>query len=135
MALSPALKGQSMLLPDVKNYAKIPQVLDVPHLIQSQIQSWDWLKAEGLIEVYREISPIADYTGNKYELHFLEHYFRDPKYSPQESKEREITFSQPLYVKTRLVMKEAVDDEGTVAGHHGNVAHDDRQRYLHHQRR
>jgi len=106
MALSPALKGQSMLLPDVKNYAKIPQVLDVPHLIQSQIQSWDWLKAEGLIEVYREISPIADYTGNKYELHFLEHYFRDPKYSPQESKEREITFSQPLYVKTRLVMKE-----------------------------
>ena len=75
MALSPALKGQTMQLPDVKTYAQIPQIIDVPNLIQSQIQSWDWLKAEGLIEVYQEISPIADYTGNKYELHFLEHYF------------------------------------------------------------
>ena len=106
MALSPALKGQSTQLPDVRTYAQIPQVIDVPNLIQSQIQSWDWIKAEGLTEVYQEISPIADYTGNKYELHFLEHYFREPKYSPQQSKEREITYSQPLYVRTRLVMKE-----------------------------
>ena len=106
MALSPALKGQSTSLPVVKSYAKIPQVLEIPNLIQSQIQSWEWLKTEGLVEVYQEISPIADYTGKKYELHFLDHYFRDPKYSPQESKEREITYSQPLYVKTRLVMKE-----------------------------
>jgi DNA-directed RNA polymerase subunit beta len=95
-----------MQLPDVKSYSKIPQIIEVPNLIQSQIQSWEWIKAEGLTEVYQEISPIADYTGNKYELHFLEHYFRDAKYSPQQSKEREITYSQPLYVKTRLVMKE-----------------------------
>ena len=106
MALSPALNGHPKQLPDVRTYARIPQVLDVPNLIQSQIQSYDWLKTEGLVEVYQEISPIADYTSKKYELHFSEHYFRDPKYSPQESKEREITFSQPLYVKTRLVMKE-----------------------------
>ena len=106
MALSPALKGQPTQLPAVKSYAKIPQVIEIPNLIQSQIQSWEWIKTEGLNEVYKEISPIADYTGNKYELHFLEHYFRDAKYSPQESKEREITYSQPLYVKTRLVMKE-----------------------------
>ena len=106
MALSPALKGQPMQPPGVKTYAQIPKILDVPNLIQSQIQSWDWIKTEGLTEVYQEISPIADYTGNKYELHFLDHYFRDPKYTPQQSKEREITYSQPLYVKTRLVMKE-----------------------------
>ena len=106
MALSTALRGQTAQLPEVKTYAQIPQIIDVPNLIQSQIQSWDWIKAEGLTEVYQEISPIADYTGNKYELHFLEHYFRDPKYSTQQSKEREITYSQPLYVKTRLVMKE-----------------------------
>ena len=106
MALSPALNGHPMQLEDVRTYARIPQVLEVPNLIQSQIQSYDWLKTEGLVEVYQEISPIADYTSKKYELHFSEHYFRDPKYSPQESKEREITFSQPLYVKTRLVMKE-----------------------------
>ena len=106
MALSPAVVRQSVGLPDIKTYARIPQVLDVPNLIQSQIQSYDWFKGDGLQEVYQEISPIADYTSKKYELHFLDHYFRDPKYSPQESKEREITFSQPLYVKTRLVMKD-----------------------------
>ena len=106
MGLSPTQNGLPMRLPGVKSYARIPQVLDVPNLIQSQIQSWDWFKAEGLKEVYKEISPIADYTGKKYELHFQEHYFRQSKYTPQESKEREITYSQPLYVKTRLVMKE-----------------------------
>ncbi len=106
MTLSPAVVRQTVGLPDVKSYARIPQVLDVPNLIQSQIQSYEWFKLDGLQEVYQEISPIADYTGKKYELHFLEHYFREPKYSPQESKEREITFSQPLYVKTRLLMKD-----------------------------
>ena len=98
--------GHAITTPEVHNYSRIAQVIDVPNLIQSQIQSYDWFKTDALQEVYREISPIADYTGKKYELHFLEHYFRDPKYTHQECKEREITFSQPLYVKTRLVMKE-----------------------------
>ena len=106
MSLSPTKNGNPIGLPDVKSYARILQVLDVPNLIQSQISSYEWFKTEALQEVYKEISPIADYTGKKYELHFLEHYFRPSKYSPQESKEREITFSQPLYVRTRLVMKE-----------------------------
>ena len=106
MALARVENGHAIQLPDVKTYARIPQVLEVPNLIQSQIESYAWFKTDGLLEVYREISPIADYTGKKYELHFLEHYFRPPKYSPQETKEREITFSQPLYVKTRLVMKD-----------------------------
>ena len=106
MVLPTARNGHPVALPKVKTYARIPQVLDVPNLIQSQIESWDWFKADGLQEVYQEISPIADYTSKKYELHFLEHYFREAKYSPQDSKEREITFSQPLYVKTRLVMKD-----------------------------
>ena len=106
MGLSPVQNGHPDQLHGVKTYARIAQGLDVPNLIQNQIQSYDWLKDGGLHEVYREISPIADYTGKKYELHFLEHYFRPSKYSPQESKEREITFSQPLYVKTRLVMKD-----------------------------
>ena len=106
MVVSPARHERSVLPTGVMSYAKIPQVMDVPNLIQSQIQSYEWFKTEALTEVYQEISPIADYTGKKYELHFLEHYFRPPKYSPQVCKEREITFSQPVYVKTRLVMKE-----------------------------
>jgi DNA-directed RNA polymerase subunit beta len=106
MIISPAHNGHGVRLSEVKSYAKIPQVLDIPNLIQSQLQSYEWFKTDGLQEVYQEISPIVDYTGKKYELHFLEHYFRDAKYSPLECKEREITYSQPLYVKTRLVMKD-----------------------------
>ncbi len=106
MEFSAPQNGHATSLPELKTYSRIEQVLDVPNLIQSQLQSYEWFKDSGLQEVYKEISPIADYTTKKYELHFQEHYFRDPKYSPQECKEREITFSQPLYVKTRLVMKD-----------------------------
>ena len=106
MALPAIRNGHSLQTQDVRSYARIPQVLDVPNLIQSQIQSYRWFNEEGLEDVFREVSPILDYTGKKYELHFQEHEFRPPKYLPQECKEREITFSQPLYVRTRLVMKE-----------------------------
>ena len=106
MVVPATQNGHALALPQTKSYARIPQVLDVPNLIQSQLQSYEWFRNDALREVYEEISPIADYTSKKYELHFAEHYFRTPKYSPQECKEREITFSQPLYVRTRLVMKE-----------------------------
>ena len=106
MGFSTSRKSRGMPFAQVKSYARIPQILDVPNLIQNQLQSSEWFITEGLREVYQEISPIVDYTGKKYELHFLEHYFRPAKYSPKECKEREITYSQPLYVKTRLVMKE-----------------------------
>ena len=106
MSISPALPVPAMKSSPVKSYARIPQVVEVPNLIQSQLQSYEWLKTEGLREVYHEVSPISDYTGKKYELHFLDHYFREPKYLPPQCKDREITFAVPLYVKTRLVMKE-----------------------------
>ena len=104
MVLSVSPNGSTSLA-EVKSYARIPQVLDVPNLIQSQLQSFEWFKAEALTAVFHEISPIQDYTGNKYDLFFLNHYFREPKYNPQECKEREITYAAPLYVTTRLVMK------------------------------
>ena len=102
----PVSRADFAPLAQVRSYARIAQVLDIPNLIQSQIQSFDWFKTEGLAEVYREISPIKDYTGTKYELSFLEHYFRPPKYSPEECKDKEITYAEPLYIRTRLVMKE-----------------------------
>ncbi len=105
MALSLS-QGSSTSLAANRSYSRIAQVLDIPNLIQSQIQSFGWFKADGLGEVYQEISPIKDYTGNKYELYFLDHYFRTAKYTPEECKEKEITYAAPLYVKTRLVMQE-----------------------------
>src|SRR5918992_942846 len=106
MIISPAHNGHGVRLSEVKSYAKIPQVLDIPNLIQSQLQSYEWFKTDGLQEVFQEVSPIVDYTGKKYELKFEGHYFKDPKYSPLECKEREITFSQPVYVRTFLKMKD-----------------------------
>ena len=91
----------------VKSYARIPEVLDVPHLILSQIESYGWFKTDGLEEVFTEFSPIADYTGKKYELHFLEHTFEEPKLSPTECKELEKTYAQPLTLKARLVKLES----------------------------
>ena len=105
MALSLS-KTNSTTLPKSKSYSRIAEVLDIPNLIQSQIQSFDWFLSEGLQEVYQEISPIQDYTGNKYQLSFLHHYFRDPKSAPEECKEKETTYAAPLYVKTQLQMKE-----------------------------
>ena len=115
----PLSRSDVMLLADARSYARISQVLDIPNLIQSQIESFAWFKAEGIEEVYREVSPIQDYTGTKYELSFVRgkypgteqyrphpHYFRDPKYTPKECKEKEITYAMPLYVTTRLLTKE-----------------------------
>ena len=95
-----------MPLTDTKSYARIAQVLEIPNLIQSQIESFNWFKTEGLVEVLKEISQIKDYTGTKYELSFLDHYFREEKNSPDQCKDKEITYAVPLYVRTRLVMKE-----------------------------
>ena len=91
---------------EVKQYSRIPQVLDIPHLILMQLQSFERLKGEGIAEVFRDISPIKDFTESKFELEFLEHSFREPKYSPEECKQKEITYCASLWIKTRLITKE-----------------------------
>ena len=92
--------------PTQKSYARIPQVLEVPNLIQMQTLSFEWFKEEALRELLQEISPIQDFTGGRFELHFLEHDFQPPKYTEQECRRREITYSVPLNVTARLVVKE-----------------------------
>jgi DNA-directed RNA polymerase subunit beta len=104
MPLSLARTGKNG--PSLASYAKISKVLDVPNLIQMQINSFEWLRNSGLSEVLREVSPIQDFTSNKFELYFEDHAFKDPKYSPEECKDKEITYSASLWVKTRLVTKE-----------------------------
>ncbi len=92
--------------PEVKQYSRIPRVLDIPHLIQTQLQSFERFKGEGLKEVFKEVSPIEDFTGSKFELHFDEHFFKEPKHTPDECKQKEITYSASLWVKARLITKE-----------------------------
>jgi len=89
------------------SYSRINEVLDMPNLIEVQKNSYKWFLEEGLREVFRDISPITDYTGNLI-LEFTDYKLEDdnPKYSVEECKERDTTYSAPLKVKVRLINKE-----------------------------
>ncbi|MFA7351956.1 MAG: DNA-directed RNA polymerase subunit beta, partial [Dehalococcoidales bacterium] len=88
-----------------KTYAKLPQVLDVPNLVEVQLDSFQWLQEEGIKQLLDEISPIQDFTGNRLELSFISYEFREPRHSEQECLQKDQTYSVPLYVKARLLTK------------------------------
>jgi DNA-directed RNA polymerase subunit beta len=79
--------------------------VDVPNLIEVQLDSFKWFQEEGIKQLLEEISPIKDFTGNKLELSFVGYEFRQPRYSEAECVERDQNFSMPLYVKARLLVK------------------------------
>ncbi len=98
---------------DQKTYARIPDVIAIPTLIQVQLESFKWFKAEGLIELFEEISPIESFNHN-YALYFpgvaaeakglrLKYSFGEPKYSEAECREMDMTFARPLEVEVALV--------------------------------
>ncbi len=89
-----------------KTYARIPQVLEVPNLIQTQISSFGWLQGAGIKALLDEVSPITDFTGARFELQFVDHNFEEPKFSEVECRNRDITYSAALQVTVRLLVKE-----------------------------
>ena len=97
---------------DRLSYARIPSVLEVPNLIQVQLDSFDWFKNDGLKELLEEVSPIEDFPGGRFELRFLDHHFEDPKFTEEECREKEITFSAPLHVTVELFTKAPGPAEG-----------------------
>ena len=105
MALSVLSPPSESTIPE-KSYARLPQVLELPNLIQVQIDSFNWFKGEGLRELFQELSPIVDFTGDRFALHFLEHEFHEPKYTEQECRQNEFTYAAPLHVTARLAVKE-----------------------------
>lgn len=78
-----------------------------PNLIEIQLNSYEWFLSEGIRELFEEISPIADFSGKKMELHFLSHTFEDPKYTPHEAKRKNISYESALKVHVRLINKES----------------------------
>ncbi|MBO5072166.1 MAG: DNA-directed RNA polymerase subunit beta [Eubacterium sp.] len=85
------------------SYSKQREVLEMPNLIEVQTDSYKWFLEEGLNEVLRDISPIADYNGNlSLEFVSFELCRDDVKYSIEECKERDATYAAPLKVKVRL---------------------------------
>src|SRR5512142_3371436 len=90
-----------------KRYARIPEVLPVPNLIELQLESFKWFMDKGLRELFDEISPIKDFTGKVMELQFLDYEFGEPKYNELECRTKDMTFSKPLYVTVELLKRES----------------------------
>ncbi|AKG54082.1 DNA-directed RNA polymerase beta subunit [Dehalogenimonas sp. WBC-2] len=88
-----------------KSYSKIPEVMDVPNLIDLQLASFRWFIEDGLKVLIEEISPVKDFNGNRMELEFIGYEFREPRLSEDECQHRDKDYSIPLYVKARLIIK------------------------------
>ena len=96
------------------SYARIDRKVDgisyekfeIPNLIELQLDSFAWFIDKGLRELFDEISPIKDFTGKVMELQFLDYEFGAPKYSEEECRTKDLTFSKPLYVNVELLIKE-----------------------------
>ncbi|HHU90206.1 MAG TPA: DNA-directed RNA polymerase subunit beta [Clostridiaceae bacterium] len=89
------------------SFARIKEVLDMPNLIEIQKNSYQYFLEEGLKDVLKDVSPITDYTGNLI-MEFIGYTLETDniKYSVEECKERDTTYSAPLKVKVRLINKE-----------------------------
>ena len=88
------------------SFSKFPQVLDLPNLLKVQKDSYRWFIEEGLGEILEDISPIEDYNGNLI-LEFVGYDFDDEtKYTIEEAKYKDTTYSRDLKVKARLINKE-----------------------------
>ncbi len=96
----------------IKSYARIPSILDLPNLIEVQLDSFQRLKTEGLADLFNESSPIESYNKG-IKLYFpsdspeskqfkLKYWFEEPKYSIEDCVERDLTFARPLYVSVLL---------------------------------
>jgi DNA-directed RNA polymerase subunit beta len=105
MSISLVPETRSVALEKRKSFAKLPQVLEIPNLIQIQLDSFRWFQEEGLKELFQEVSPIQDFTGTRLDLHFVGYEFRPPPYSEDQCRQRDMTYSAPLYVRARLTVK------------------------------
>jgi DNA-directed RNA polymerase subunit beta len=86
------------------SFSKLDEVLPLPDLVGIQRGSFDWLLQEGLKEVLEEVSPIEDFT-EQFQLHFGKHAFKDQKFTEEECKDKDQTFSAPLFVEAMFVNK------------------------------
>ncbi|HMD02710.1 MAG TPA: DNA-directed RNA polymerase subunit beta [Candidatus Baltobacteraceae bacterium] len=93
------------------SFAKITDVLELPDLIELQKASFGWFITDGLREAFDSISPIKDFTGNLV-LEFGDHSLGEPKYTVEECRERDMTYSVPLRVRVRLITAESGEIKG-----------------------
>src|SRR5713226_10374507 len=103
-----AVSSQIVTHPQRISFARIPDIVPMPGLLQIQLDSFEWFKREGLREAFEEISPVEDFTGKNLSLEFIvpPEPFGKPKYSEDECRDRDTTYAAPLNVQARLTHKE-----------------------------
>ena len=89
-----------------KWFNRIDNVVDVPNLLEIQTESFEWLKGPGIVELIEEISPIEDFSGGRFEVRLIDHEIREPEFTEEQCREKEITYQAPLYITVQLVIKE-----------------------------
>ena len=88
------------------SFSRVDEVMSLPNLLDVQTSSYKWLIEEGLKEVFDDVSPIEDYSGNLI-LEFVDYHLSDEiKYDIDESKQRDTNYSAPLKAKVRLINSE-----------------------------
>ena len=89
-----------------KSFARTPEIMEMPNLLEIQKSSYEWFLTTGLKEVFHDVDVVTDYSGNL-ELSFIDYSMNDePKYSEEECKARDATYARPLKVRVRLRNKE-----------------------------
>ncbi len=88
-----------------KSYARTSDLIELPRLIEIQLQSFEWFHTKGLKELFEEISPIVSFNKHL-ELHFGDFRFDEAKHTEEACRERDITYSAPLWVQVKLVNKD-----------------------------
>ena len=89
-----------------KSFARVPEIMEMPNLLEIQKSSYKWFLETGLREVFRDVDSVTDYSGNL-ELSFIDYSMNEePKYSEEECKARDATYAAPLKVRVRLRNKE-----------------------------
>ncbi len=93
-----------------RSYSKVKSNIELPNLIKVQTESFDWFIKKGLAELFRDISPIQNFTEN-IELYFEDYVFDTPKYNVIQAKDKDMTYSKPLRVNVKLVNKDTGENK------------------------
>ncbi len=86
-------------------FNEVDEITELPNLIEHQKKSFDWFVKDGLAEIFTEINPIEDYTGQKLELRFKKHHFEAPKTTELEARENNVSYDAPLKAVVELTNK------------------------------
>ncbi|HAJ95915.1 MAG TPA: DNA-directed RNA polymerase subunit beta, partial [Actinobacteria bacterium] len=87
------------------DFGRIPKIMEMPHLLDIQRESFQWFLDEGLLRAFKDISPIEDFTGNM-TLEFIDYNFNEDIATPDECKMQDMSYTAPLKVMARFVNKE-----------------------------